>query len=253
VTWSRWYAAKSYVMSTLWLSPLVAFVLAQLTYRVPSVMGIDLGAIPGFIYTDQGKISALEINITMNLTFIVFTFGSLLVALQIASAQLSPRIIATTLLRDNVIRFVVGLFAYGLVISLGARNRTETIPDFVVSIAALWGLVSVVAFLFLIDYAARLLRPLSIVRRVAEQGLKVFADVYPEAAGPQSDLPRPRTDALPARHRIAHAGKSGFILAVNTRALVARTAARFPEGVAERGYGSALLCVERRRRDAHGC
>jgi uncharacterized membrane protein len=226
VTWSRWYAAKSYVMSTLWLSPLVAFVLAQLTYRVPYVMGIHLGAIPGFIYTDQGKISALEINITMNLTFIVFTFGSLLVALQIASAQLSPRIIATTLLRDNVIRFVVGLFAYGLVISLGARNRTETIPDFVVSIAALWGLVSVVAFLFLIDYAARLLRPLSIVRRVAEQGLKVFADVYPEAAGPQSDLPRPRTDALPARHRIAHAGKSGFILAVNTRALVA-TAARF--------------------------
>ena len=157
--------------------------LAQLTYRVPDVLGIDLGAIPGFIYTEQGQISALEINITMNLTFIVFTFGSMLVAIQIASAQLSPRIIATALLRNNVIRIVVGLFAYGLVISLGARNRTETIPDFVISIAALWGLVSVVAFLFLIDYAARLLRPLSIVRRMAEQGLKVFADVYPEAAG----------------------------------------------------------------------
>ena len=183
MTWGRWYAAKSYMMSTLWLSPLVAFVLAQLTYRVPYVLGIDFGAIPGFIYTEQGQISALEINITMNLTFIVFTFGSMLVAIQIASAQLSPRIIVTALLRDNAIRIVVGLFAYGLVISLGARNRTETIPDFVISIAALWGLVSVVAFLFLIDYAARLLRPLSIVRRMAEQGLKVFADVYPEAAG----------------------------------------------------------------------
>jgi hypothetical protein len=62
----------------------------------------------------------------MNLTFIVFTFASMLVAIQIASAQLSPRIIATALLRDNVIRIVVALFAYGLVISLGARNRTET-------------------------------------------------------------------------------------------------------------------------------
>jgi hypothetical protein len=34
------------------------------------VLGVDLGAIPGFIYTEQGQISALEINITMNLTAI---------------------------------------------------------------------------------------------------------------------------------------------------------------------------------------
>jgi hypothetical protein len=202
MTWGRCYAAKSYLLSTLWLSPLVACVLAQLTYRLPYVLNIDFGAIPGFIYTEQGRISALEINITMNLTFIVFTFGSMLVAIQIASAQLSPRIIATALLRNNVIRVIVGLFAYGLVVSLGARNRTETIPNFVISIAALWGLVSVVAFLFLIDYAARLLRPLSIVRRMAEQGLKVFADVYPEAAGSEPDLPRLRSGALPGGARL---------------------------------------------------
>jgi uncharacterized membrane protein len=226
MTWGRWYAAKSYMMSTLWLSPLVAFVLAQLTYRLPYILGIDFGSIPGFIYTEQGRNSALDINITMNLTFIVFTFGSMLVAIQIASAQLSPRIIATVLLRNNVIRVIVGLFAYGLVVALGARNRTETIPNFVVSIAALWGLVSVIAFLFLIDYAARLLRPLSIVRRMAEQGLKVFADVYPEAAGLQPDLPHRRAEALPEGRTIAHTGMSGVILAVNIRALVA-AAARF--------------------------
>jgi uncharacterized membrane protein len=106
MTWGRSYAAKSYLLSTLWLSPLVACVLAQLTYRLPYVLNIDFGAIPGFIYTEQGRISALEINITMNLTFIVFTFGSMLVAIQIASAQLSPRIIATALLCNNVIRAV---------------------------------------------------------------------------------------------------------------------------------------------------
>ena len=224
MTWSRRYAAKSYIMSTLWLSPLIACVLAQLTYRVPYVLGFDPGAIPGFVYTEQGQVSALDINITMDLTFIVFTFGSMLVAIQIASAQLSPRIIVTALLRDNTIRIVVGMFAYGLVISLGARNRTETIPDFVISIAALWGLVSVVAFLFLIDYAARLLRPLSIVRRMADRGLKVLSDVYPEAAGLQPDLPRLRADALPEGRAVAHAGRSGFILAVNIRALVAAAA-----------------------------
>jgi uncharacterized membrane protein len=42
--------------------------------------------------------------ITFTLSFIVFTFGSLLIAIQVASGQYTPRIIATTLLRDNVIR-----------------------------------------------------------------------------------------------------------------------------------------------------
>ena len=69
MTWGCWYAAKSYTMWPV-AAPLVAFVLAQLTYRLPYVLGVDLGAIPGFIYTEQGQISALEINITMNLTAI---------------------------------------------------------------------------------------------------------------------------------------------------------------------------------------
>ena len=67
MTWGCWYAAKSF---TMWLSPLVAFVLAQLTHRQPYMLGVDLGAIPSFIYTEQGQISALEISITMNLTAI---------------------------------------------------------------------------------------------------------------------------------------------------------------------------------------
>jgi hypothetical protein len=36
------------------------------------------------------------------LTFIVFTFNSLLVAAQIARARLTPRIISTILLRDRM-------------------------------------------------------------------------------------------------------------------------------------------------------
>ena len=50
--------------------------------------------------------------IAMTLSFLVFTFGSLLVAIQIAGGQLTPRIIATTLLRDNVVRYAVGLFSF---------------------------------------------------------------------------------------------------------------------------------------------
>ena len=45
------------------------------------------------------------------LTFIVFVFSMLLVAVQLASAQLSPRIIATAF-RDRVIKFALTIFVF---------------------------------------------------------------------------------------------------------------------------------------------
>ena len=71
----------------------------------------------------------LETIVTINLSFVVFTFGSLLVAIQVAGGQYTPRIIATTLLRDNAIRFTVGYFVFTLLFTLrvlspyGRRGR----------------------------------------------------------------------------------------------------------------------------------
>ena len=136
--------------------------------------------------------SAMDVSITATLSYIVFAFGSLLVAIQVSSAQLTPRIIATTLLRDNVIRSIVGVFVYGLLIAVAVKNRMDTVPRFMISLAAIWGLVSTVAFLFLIDYAARLLRPVTICWRVGEQGLKVIESVYPRPIDKQrKSTPRP--------------------------------------------------------------
>lgn len=67
----------------------------------------------------------------------VFSFGSLLVAIQVASAQLPPRIIATTLLRNDVVRFTVGLFIFTLLFALSAQNRIESaVPQLVIFVAA---------------------------------------------------------------------------------------------------------------------
>ena len=72
--------------------------------------------------------------ITLTLSFVVFTFGSLLVAIQVASGQMTPRIIATTLLRDPVIKYTVGLNVLTLLFAIGGLNRTE---DSVNQLAAL--------------------------------------------------------------------------------------------------------------------
>jgi uncharacterized membrane protein len=229
--WNRWYATKSYVLSALWLAPLIAFVLSQLLFRGTNALGLEFGWIPGFQFSPEGAVSAMEIDITLNISFLVFTFGSLLVAIQVASGQLTPRIIATTLLRDNVIRCTVGLFCFGLLLAIGARNRLESIPHFIISITAILGLVSTIAFLVLIDYAARLLRPVSIVWRVGEQGLNVIKDVY------RSPIDRPKSVAPvkqemgPPERTVEHQGKSGIVLAVNLQALTAE--AQRAEGIVE--------------------
>ena len=69
--------------------------------------------------------SLLQGLVAATISFIVFAFGSLLVAIQVASAQLSPRIIATTLLRDNTIRLVVALFVLTLGFGLGTLVRSQ--------------------------------------------------------------------------------------------------------------------------------
>ena len=64
--------------------------------------------------------SALVTIIGATLSFVVFTFSSLLVAIQVASAQLTPRIIATALLRDNAV-WLIGEKGPGPDISKGGR------------------------------------------------------------------------------------------------------------------------------------
>jgi uncharacterized membrane protein len=61
----------------------------------------------------KGAEALLQATVTATLTFLVFTFASLLVAIQVASVQLTPRVIATTLLRNDVVRYIVGLFRAG--------------------------------------------------------------------------------------------------------------------------------------------
>jgi uncharacterized membrane protein len=79
-----------------------------------------------FRFRGESAEALLQATATATLSFLVFTFGSLLVALQVASGQLTPRIIATSLLRNNVVRYTVGLFIFTFLFTLGVQNRLES-------------------------------------------------------------------------------------------------------------------------------
>src|SRR5260370_6569980 len=187
MNWNQRYGLRSYLKSSLWVVPLVAIPLELVTARL--LRGLDArlgGSLLGF--TEAGAQALLQAFVTATLSFVVFTFGSLLVAIQVASAQMTPRIIATTLLRDNVVKYTVGLFIFTLMFALSAQNRMEKdVHQFVMLMFALLTIFSFAAFLYLIDYASRLLRPISILAHVGADGLVVIEGTYPDHSRSSDD------------------------------------------------------------------
>ena len=169
MTWNLRYQVKTYIRSALWIIPFFALLLEQVAGALAQAVDTRL-AWRGLEFGVEGAQALLNAITTLTLSFIVFTFASLLVAIQVASGQYTPRIIATTLLRDNVIRYTVGLFVFTSLFGIRDLGRTETtVHQFVAIIAGLLALSCIVAFLFLIDYAARLLRPVTLVQRVGRR------------------------------------------------------------------------------------
>ena len=223
LTWGRLYRATSYLKSALWTVPLVAIVLELHAgahaprARCAGCTGVSVGLEPA------GATALYQTVITLTLSFLVFTFGSLLVAIQVAGGQLTPRIIATTLLRDNVVRYSVGLFVFTLVFAVTALNRQgASVHELVALVTGILGVACIADFLFLIDYAARLLRPVSVVAEIGDEGVAMIKSVYPE---PATALP-PEAAALHGRpgmpsREVEHRGTSEIVLAVDLSTLVA--------------------------------
>jgi uncharacterized membrane protein len=219
--WSQRHRVKSYLASSLWIIPVAAIplelVLTRVLHNLDQRLGWTLlGLAPG------GAQALFETIISAMLSFLVFTFASLLVAVQIAGGQLTPRIIATTLLRDGMVKWVVGLFIFTVFFAVSALDRMDKeVHQFVVFVAACLGIASFAAFLFLIDYAARLLRPVSILARVGDAGIAVIDSVYPDASiGAPPAEPEGHPLGVPSRI-VNHERAPAVVIAVNIPGLVA--------------------------------
>ena len=99
-----------------------------------------------------------------------------------------------------------------------ARSQTD-VQYLLLSCAVALGAASTAAFIYLIDYAARLLRPVSIVWRLGEEGLKVIEQVYParirgKHVATVPDAPFHRPDRI-----LYHRGTSAIFVAADTDTL----------------------------------
>ena len=219
MNWSQLYGLRSYLRSSLWIVPFIAIPFELGATRLLHWLDAWLGwTLLGF--AAPGAQALLQTIVTATLSFVVFTFGSLLVAIQVASTQLTPRIIATTLLRNDVVKYAVGLFIFTLLFALSAQNRIEKdVHQLVILLAAILGLCCFGAFFFLIDYASRLLRPVNILSHIGHDGLAVIRTVYPDSTL-RSDTTKIESRRLSAPDRVIQHQGTGIILAVNLKQLV---------------------------------
>jgi uncharacterized membrane protein len=220
MNWKHRNSISGYLQSSLWIIPIGALILEEIATPFVRLLDARL-AWGGASLGIEGARALCTAVVNLTLSFTVFTFGSLLIAIQVASGQYTPRIIATTLLRNNVIRYTVALFVFAFIFSIRALNRIETsVPQLTVFITGLLGLMCITAFLFLIDYAARLLRPVSLVRSVGEAGLKVIEHVYPSdfVSGENNNLPNPRL--RDGERTVIHHRTSGVVVKVDIEHLL---------------------------------
>jgi uncharacterized membrane protein len=120
-------------------------------------------------------------------TFIVFVFSILLLSVQVASAQLTPRIIVF-FYRNRVLKFSLTFFVFTFTFTLAVLFRIrEQVLQMSLYIAVFSCLTCIAIFLYMIDHVGKSLRPISLMNLVGNQGQKVLIDVYPNTPGKTED------------------------------------------------------------------
>jgi uncharacterized membrane protein len=219
--WVYKYRLRSYFRNSIWVPAIGALLFGLVA--VPVSRALSASTSLAFLdFGVEGAQALMAAFVAATFSFMVFVFSSLLVAVQIASAQLSPRIIAS-LFRDPAARRALAIFVFTFIYDVGTLARIEdTVPQLSVFLAVLLTIASIAAFLHLIDAVGGALRPATILRRFGERGLQVIGEVYPRAfdgAEFADDSVAPTTSGS-AHQIVVHTGSSGVLLAFDAPGLV---------------------------------
>jgi uncharacterized membrane protein len=177
MTWLQRYRIRHYFANSLWILPVLvmagAMVSVRLLHWYEEAMKWESERSPGTALALLGNLASSMF------TFIVFVSSALLVAVQLASSLLTPRVIGIVY-RDPITRLSLVVFVFTFTFALGVLVRVdETVPVLTEYVAAYGCLISLAMFLFLIDHVGKTLRPSGALRAVAYLGREVIAGVYP--------------------------------------------------------------------------
>lgn len=220
MTWLQRYRVRHYLANSLWIVPLfgmfVAIIVVQLLHGIEEAWGWKSTLSPDTAQVILGTMAASMF------TFIVFVSSALLIAVQLASSALTPRIIAIVF-RDPVTKSCLVVFVFTFTFTLAVLVRVNTSVPLLTAYLAVYGsLASLGLFLYLIDHVGKALRPSGALQAVASLGRDVIEQVYPRL---HTDSPRPApvndSADLPGVPLIITSQRDGVVLAFDIPGLVA--------------------------------
>jgi uncharacterized membrane protein len=220
VTWEQRYRLRHAARTSLVLWAGLSLAAALLC--APAVRWLDREtgwAVFGF--SPDGARAVLGALVGSMLTFIVFVLSATLIVVQLASGQLTPRVIALVFAMPWV-KFALGIFTFTYAYTLSALGRVEDrVPDLHVGAAVLLNLVCVVVFFLFVQRLSSGLRPSTMMRLVADRGRGVIEQVYPLDYDPKRpDQAVAELLAASPADAVVPAGRSGVVMAFSVTDLV---------------------------------
>jgi uncharacterized membrane protein len=188
MTWLQRYRLRRILSWSLWLLPALSiglvFVVAPLLRWLDHITGWNW-----FNFTPDGARCILGAFTSSMLTFVVFVVSSLLIVVQLASAQITPRIIAPVF-ADRRLKWVLSIFTFAYTYTIAASARIEdTTPQLPVAFAIFCNLACIVIFFWFVQWMGGSLRPIAVLQSIANEGRAVVESVYPERFNPAEEQP----------------------------------------------------------------
>lgn len=232
----QWRGLAEYLRGSLWFLPTVAVVVAIALAEVARHLSLpDASLLGRVIDADVDGARGLLVAVAGSvITVTGLVFSLMVVSLQLASQQFSPRLLRT-FLRDRGTQIVLSIFlatfAYSLAVLRSVRTVPEpSVPEVAVAGAFGFALASVAALVYFVHHATEEIRVDTMMRDVERETRSTIAYVYahqPAVPGAATELLHPPADAVPIP-----APRSGFLQDISLDALA--EGARAPD---------LLLCV----------
>jgi uncharacterized membrane protein len=219
MNWIQRFRIRSFFLNSVWLPPLIGMVGALFIHRLVWLLDMTMGWKASFS-PDGARALVAALSASM-FTFIVFVFSILLLAVQLASAQLTPRIIAF-FYRNPVLKLSLTIFVFTFTFTLAVLSRIgDTVNQISIWIAVYSSLASIGIFLYMIDNVGKSLRPISLLNMIGNMGQDVILDVYPPLINMTEDLASNVSEIEnPAAARTIETRRTGVVLAFDIAGLV---------------------------------
>jgi len=217
--WRARYRFQLYFRNSIWILPVFSIfaglIMVALVNQIDATLGWQLKMAPETARTVIGTVAASMF------TLVVVASSAVLVAVQLGSAQLTPRIILLVY-RSRIRKLCVSAFVFTFTFSVGVLVRIGgTVPLLSSYIAAYGFLFNLALFLYFLDGVGKALRPSSALQVVGSLGRDVVESVYPsKLKRDDPSVSKPNEYSKRDPRRVIHNEVDGVVLAFDRKGLV---------------------------------